>query len=339
MKNIFKKIFGRCNNFARKNDIHSREGCDDYDVFGVNALRAKSIDELGAMLADDTLFPIDDEGNNEVIDRITTVIIEKKNIPEQELEAKRIAIWEGLLRRHGDTIPIRLEDVTKKRKKVVNPIASKERSVKDTHGNDRRFELRRPFVAVAAVVVFVLIGNTITTFAYGTNILQAVISFTDEVFRKDCVGNETVTTTQIFQATKTSETPALDSEYATLQEAFDACGITSQVAPTWLPEGFELVSLKVVKLSDESNIVAQYKHDNDAIIISVKSFSNLTDDKSMIVEKDDTALETFKYNGIDFYLFSNIDSNVATWFDGENDFTIQGDITFNELKNIIISMN
>jgi hypothetical protein len=302
-------------------------------VFSINALRAKSVDELGAMLADDTLFPIDDEGNNEVIDRITTVIIEKKNISEQELEAKRIAIWEGLLRRHGDTIPIRLEDVAKKRKKVVNPIVSKERSEKDARGNERRFGIRRPFVAVAAVVVFVLIGNTITTFAYGTNILQAVISFTDEIFRKDYVGYKTETTAQ------TSETLALDSEYATLQEAFDAFGITSQVAPTWLPEGFELVSLTTANLTNKNRIIAQYQNGDKVIIISIVLFTANPDNQSRMFEKDTEPVTIFEYSGTEYYIFSNLEKNVATWIDSMNDFIIQGDISIDDVKKIIISMN
>jgi hypothetical protein len=332
MKNILKKIFHRCNNFARKNDIHSRGECDDYDVFGVDDLRAKSVDELGAMLADDNLFPIDDQGSNEVIDRITTLIIEK-NIPEQELEAKRTAIWEGLLRRHGDTIPIRLEDVTKKRKKAGNSIASNKRSAKDVRGNERRFGMRRSFVAVTAVVVFVLIGNTITTFAYGTNILQAVISFTDEVFRKDYVGYETETVIQ------TSETPVLNSEFTTLQEAFDAFGITSQVAPTWLPEGFEPVSLKAASLTNKNRIIARYQNGEDTITISIVSFTANPGSQSHYFEKDSKPMEIFTYNGIEYYVFSNLEKNVATWIDDMNDFMIQGDISTDDIKNIIKSMN
>jgi hypothetical protein len=332
MKNIFKKIFDRCNNFARKNDIHSREECDDYDVFSINALRAKSVDELGAMLADDTLFPIDDQGSNEVIDRITTVIIEKKNIPEQELEAKRIAIWEGLLRRHGDTIPIRLEDVTKKRKKVVKPIIAKDRSVKDVQSNGRRFGIHRPFVAVAAVVVFVLIGNTITTFAYGTNILQAVISFTDEVFRKDYVGYKTETTAQ------TSETPVLDSEYATLQEAFDAFGITSQVAPTWLPEGFELNSIEHTELNGINKVSAYYSNKDRNISISALSFIGEPKNQARVFEKDNGDVSIFNFQNIDHYIFTNINKTVVTWTINTDDYAIQGDISILEAENIIKSM-
>jgi hypothetical protein len=216
---------------------------------------------------------------------------------------------------------------------VVAPIVSKERSEKDVRSDGRRFGIRRPFVAVAAVVMFVLIGNTITTFAYGTNILQAVISFTDEVFRKDYVGYEIETTAS------TIETPTFDSEYATLQEAFDAFGITSQVAPTWLPEGFELVSLTTANLTNKNRIIAQYQNGDRVITISIVSFTNNPDHQSRMIEKDTAPVSIIEYDGIDYYIFSNLDSNVATWIYGMNDFVIQGNISINEIEKIIISMN
>jgi hypothetical protein len=357
MKNIFKKIFDRCNNFARKNDIHGRGESDDYDKFSLSALRAKSVDELGAMLADDTLFPIDDEGNNEIIDRITTVIIEKKNIPEKELEARRRAIWEGLLRRHGDTIPIRLEDVTKKRKKPVTPIApiapianeEQEYSLNEVRGDRRRFGMRRAFTAAAAVAVFVLVGNTITTVAYGTNILQAAANFTAELFRTDYVEYKPEITTEITTTettvTQTIETTAPEfAVYETLQEAFDAFGITSQTAPTWLPEGYEPFGVRAFGSASNPVISSSYRNGDDTFFIAIISYKENSDSQTRYSERDYEPDETFIYGGtryyiFDYYYFTNSARNTIRWSDEINDFTLQGNISIDDMKKIVKSMN
>jgi hypothetical protein len=60
----------------------------DLDMWSYDELKKKSADELKALLADDTLFPLDETENAEIIERICDVIIEKENVPNWILKAK-----------------------------------------------------------------------------------------------------------------------------------------------------------------------------------------------------------------------------------------------------------
>jgi hypothetical protein len=78
-------------------------------------LEKKTIEELGAMLADHTLLPLNGPSNTDKILEILAIIDRKENKPPEQREAERIACWTGLLDRYGDRLPFRLEDVTRPR--------------------------------------------------------------------------------------------------------------------------------------------------------------------------------------------------------------------------------
>jgi hypothetical protein len=334
MMNILKKIFSKCNNFKKNPYIQYRRESDVSDMFSYSVLCTKTIDELEAMLADENLLPNDDITNIDIIDRITEVIIEKENIPEYQSEKEEMEFWDKFLVKHK-TIPLRLEDVKKIRKKAkkTNNVLPIPESTNCFEGSYKRRKWQRSIVAVTTVVAVVLVGNAITTFAYGTNLLQVIVSFTDDVLRKDYVSQETSLITSV------TETPAIISKYATLQEAFDAFGIASQVAPMWLPQGFTLSTLETSTLDDRYKISALYKSDSKTIMFSITSYRSQPNNQSRIIEKDMDEVEVFTCNNIEHYIFTNANKTVSTWINGMTDFVIQGDITKDEMKCIIKSMN
>ncbi|MDR0446147.1 MAG: DUF3825 domain-containing protein, partial [Oscillospiraceae bacterium] len=85
--------------------------------FSAAELEEKSIAELRAILADDTLLPLDDDSNTGAILEILEVIKRKENKTAEQSEAEHAAFWTGLLDRYGDEIPVQLEDVVPQRKR------------------------------------------------------------------------------------------------------------------------------------------------------------------------------------------------------------------------------
>jgi anti-sigma factor RsiW len=301
-------------------------------MYSYDKLREKSIAELYAMLADDSFSTSDNISNAFILDRITDVIKEKENIPKSQLEAETDASWERFLDKYDSELHIRQDDDTVKRKKVTKTSITDENPSIEQRQIMKRRKIRRTVTAVATAAAVVLACNAFTTFAYGVNILQAIVSFTDDVLRKDYVsqdsGDETIS----------SETPVISSDYASLQETFNAVGIASPKAPGWLPEGFELVSIETIPLNDGYLISVIYNYGEKSLVISVTSFKNHPSNQGMIIEKDSDIVETFTFNDIEYYIFSNIDYTVSTWIDGMNDCMIEGDISTDEIKRIIISM-
>lgn len=59
---------------------------------------------------------------------------------------------------------------------------------------------------------------------------------------------------------------------------------------------------------------------------------------SNIYEKDNTKVTIYQKNGIDYYLLSNLNTNTAIWKNDSFECQIDGDISIDELKQIIDSI-
>jgi hypothetical protein len=281
-------------------------------------LENKTIEELRAMLADDELLPLDDDANADLILKITEVIIKKEGKTAEQRETELESFWTGLLSRHGDKIPIRLDDVVRKQK--------------------RRFPANRlpvPKAAriLAAAVLFVIVllaGNTIAVNALNVNILQAIVGFSDEWFNKTILSPESPGSVVAGDMDP--------SKYASYQEALNDLGIVRPKAPGWLPDGFHFVSVEIGKLPDRTMILAIYENSERVIIVKVISYSQPLQEFQRSFAKDAGPPESYWHNGIEHYIFFNQEKTVATWLDGMSDCDIQGDISVAEIKAIINSM-
>jgi hypothetical protein len=296
------------------------------------AIEGKTVEELKAMLADDTLLPIDDDSSTDLILEITAAIVKKENKSAEQEEAERVAFWTGLLDRYGDKLPVRLEDVVPKHAgdpkapALASPDAGYVR-------NPRPALLRKAGVAAAAVVALV-VCNTLIALAFNFNVLRALISFTDEMFTKTIV------------STGTPEPPAgIDGgayngvgDYESLQEALDANGITEPIAPAWLPDGYELERVEISVLPGRVMLVGVYAGHDDELMFAVTSFTVAPPEQSVFIEKSEGEPLIYERNGIEHYIFKNLDRTVATWLIGSSDCTVQGRISENEMLSIIDSM-
>ena len=55
-------------------------------------------------------------------------------------------------------------------------------------------------------------------------------------------------------------------------------------------------------------------------------------------KKDETEVEIYEHDGKNFYIMSNLDSETATWSDGTFKIDIVGQLTADEIKQIIDSI-
>jgi hypothetical protein len=328
-----KKFFPRCNNFIKKPDIPYRE-----EVFHMSdeltcaELEAKSLEELQAMLADDKLLPLDDETNTEYIIRITEVIAKKENKTARQREAERVAFWTEFLGRYGDKIPIRLEDITGKSGYRAGADSPQVRAEKRRHAPARR-SLRSGFAA-AVVLLGVTVSGLLAAYAFNVNILSVIHSFTDNVFRKDYVSPESAPSDSAPEMSASPDAP----ETGGLQSVLDEHGVKRPKAPSWLPEGYTLSSVEQKAFPDRNRISAVYLKGEQAVTLTVISFTGDPPEHVRDIEKDGADVELYSRNGIDHYIFTNLELTVATWIDGTSDCDIQGGISKDEVKAIINSM-
>jgi hypothetical protein len=124
--------------------------------FTDDKLEKRTSDELRAMLADDTLLPLDDDSNTDAIIRIMGVINARECKTDRQREEERIAFWTGLIKRGGKRMPIRLEYAVDRHKRAEFELKSE--SLRKRGANLPRRAARH--LAVAAVlVVALLVGS------------------------------------------------------------------------------------------------------------------------------------------------------------------------------------
>lgn len=129
--------------------------------------------------------------------------------------------------------------------------------------------------------------------------------------------------------------PDPEPTYASIQEALTQTGNDPAIAPTWIPNGFVCTDV----LYDQQPIMqcydALYQKGESLLRISIETYRP---EATSIYEVNEELTELYQTNGTDYYLFYNIDRPVAIWYDAPFVCHITGDITMEELKQMIDSI-
>lgn len=177
----------------------------------------------------------------------------------------------------------------------------------------------RSLTAAAAVLVILVLG-TVTAKAFGINVWQAVVKWTQDTFHLGALDNSEINN---------------NLPYASLQEALDHAKITTLLAPTWFPEGYELVDIVVDHSPLQTAYRAKYVNGEQILRITVQEY---LDKGPSLVEQSDGLVEEYEVSGITYYLFADVDLMKAKWINGSYECSISGNITIEELKMMIDSI-
>ncbi len=194
------------------------------------------------------------------------------------------------------------------------------------HQYDKRGRL--PLKRIVLIAIIVCLCISMGASALGYNIFQTIASWTQDMFS--------------FSYTQPNIPPSSDSiiqdtkqAFESLHKALDANSITEVQSPTWIPENFEQIEVIMVSHLASKEIQAYYSFENRTIQISITQFNETY---SSQYEKDENPVEEFDVNGITHYIFTNNERSVGTWNLNSIECSIRGDITLEELKQIIKSM-
>jgi len=191
-------------------------------------------------------------------------------------------------------------------------------------------------VAVAAAVLAAaLLSLSLVAAASGFDLWRRLAQWTDEVIQ--------LTPAQTGQADMDDiRLPEEPKEYATLQEALSDCGLARSVAPRQIPDGFQLVELVVDTLSTNSLIFhAAYQRDEDVLTQFIRIHLPREDggtDSYAHFQKDEGDPIPYEAGGVIHLLSTNAGRAVAVWANGPAECAISGDITIEELQQIIDSI-
>ena len=185
--------------------------------------------------------------------------------------------------------------------------------------------LRRA-AAVAAVLAIFVVAATASVNAFGYDLWGKVATWSQEFFHFE---DET-------QGTESAEPGKQDDlEYTSLQDALDKFKITESLIPAWFPDGYQLSDVSVLDSPREISISAIYKNNDKDLIVSIR---RLVASKPEDIEKSDSVVLAYDANGTTYYIFNNHDRIKATWVVGEFECYIVGNVTVEEMKEMIDSI-
>ena len=124
-------------------------------------------------------------------------------------------------------------------------------------------------------------------------------------------------------------------DFTSLQELLQKEMRDSSIVPTWIPEGFVLD--KIEKDSSPMREIYTVRYMNGDKKIRIQVISYLSEDiQNHEVEND--PVEIYTHNGIDYYIFENEDQLRAIWLVDSNECLISGDLSIDEIKKMIDSI-
>lgn len=181
------------------------------------------------------------------------------------------------------------------------------------------------WIAVAAAMAM-LIAIPVVASAYGwQEFWNAVAKWTKDTF--SFVGSE--------NTSHTSPSPEKTNHYSSLQEAIAAAGLQNDALPVWIPERFELENILVHETPVQKSFRVFYYCGENNLSICIHTYVSAAPEH---VEIDETLMEIYEVSGRKFYIFCNFDHVRAAWIEGNHECYISGDLTLEELKQIVDSI-
>lgn len=175
-------------------------------------------------------------------------------------------------------------------------------------------------LTAAAAVLAILLAGSVTARAFGFNVWQAVIQWTQETFH-------------FGQWGKSDSNNSLT--YTSLQEALEKGNTPSWLVPTYIPEGFSLTDITVEQSPLKKLYTAIYIKGGHTLKIAVRDY---LDKSPVYVEQNEGLVEEHADAGITYYLFENNEQVQAVWIVDSYECYISGNVTMDELKLIINSI-
>ena len=267
---------------------------------------AMSTEELENILRLDSEAPLEQESDTELMLHIMEVLANRTT--QNNTGKTAFESWQDFQQNYLN------EDEENIESTVVNFVPSK------THHH----WLRR-FVAVAATLALVVgLASTAGAMKWDA-IWNAVAKWASDTF--SFVMND--------QPETTGPSPNNIHAYSSLQEALKQAKFRYDLIPTWIPDGYLLEEVAILENPVQRIFAARYKNEKQVLKITVRIYSNTDPEK---VEINDSLLDIYTHNSLDYYIFSNYNELRAVWLIDSYECNISGELTIEELKMMIDSI-
>ncbi len=200
------------------------------------------------------------------------------------------------------------------------PPAEEHKTAKSQTAHPRpRRVLKWVYTGLAAMLALV-----ITTSAFGTNPIQSVLDWANDAI-------------QVYtNPSGIMELRDPSKEYQSLEEALEDNGIDSSSCPTWVPQDYQLSDVISENFGDMTRYSALYNSSRGELTILI------VQTKDMILsfsDEKESGGYIYPNNGVEYYIVSNTETNKAGWQFGGCSYSINGNISEDELITMIDSIH
>lgn len=223
----------------------------------------------------------EDEVNVELIKKINAVLASKTEEPELNVDSayNRLRAAEGSEPLYSEV----MDEMT----------AEPERCTRSRP----RFRALFKVGLVAAVIIVLFIGTGIVGYAMGFDFWGAMREWTEDRF-SFLVGDS------LYQRAE-GEDP-----YSKLREELRENGVTAEVVPEYMPDGFSLSSISAEDSLRWIGIFCNLTNGDKEIILN---YTIAKEESNIVFAKDEATPEVYTICGIDHSIFTNEGSYVAVW--------------------------
>ena len=265
---------------------------------------AMSTEELEEILRLDLDAPPEQESDTQVLLTIMEVLAQRKKEPEEKA-------FEALESFRRNYMP------------EENPTAPVLNCKKKT--NSRTPARWLCTLAATAAVVALFLLSSVTAKAFGWDIWDAVIKWTEDTFH-----------ISIGTPSDVSEPIGSDAlPYDSLAEALDEENVNVALAPTFFPAGYNLINITIDRSPLQKTYTAIYSNGEHSLRIVIFEYLNIAPE---YVEQGEGLIEIYNTADIKYYLFANNARTQAVWINGPFECQISGKLTIDELKTMIDSI-
>ncbi len=190
---------------------------------------------------------------------------------------------------------------------------------------------------VAAIAITCMFAIMVTAQAAGVDVFGAMARWTQDVFSFGRIAPDSQVSDDPAQETKGQKAEASSAEFASLQEAFDAYGMTEVHEPDWLPEEYALSRIDVMAVDDPFMCFfsASYTDGEGRVAIDIKSYEG---EPATQVQKIGGPVESVEKNGIVFYHVKNSVGRTIAWYSDQYEYYVSGGLEDDILWKVIESM-
>ena len=269
---------------------------------------AMSTEELQQILREDASKPVGEESDSQALFYIMEVLAKRR---KERNEGRSAAEALESFKNNYYT-------------ETENSFDSESATVTRKQFNGGRW--RRGLVAAVAAICILIVGNSITASALGFDLFEIIAKWTQETFHFGYVSD----------VPSTDEPRKDDSQTCSgLQEALNDCDITVPLIPTWLPDGYEEVDVRIDETPSQRRFAAKYQADETSFRIRIAEYLSSAPAQ---VEQSDLLIEVYTVNDIAYYIFDNNGQLQVMWIVDCYECCISGPLSLSEIKTIIDSI-